>query len=428
MLKYLADVRESWRRGSEIKAKQELLKAQAMAARNEASFAGAMTLQPGHTLVMASGVVTQSVSAPVLSNPSERRQVVVDEQEQLKARPTVDIVKAMSYPGRCYAIWGPQQSGKSWIGRHVLSQLVQDGYRATIVGPKLPYGEWGDCPTFGPDWESVIEGLKSMAALAEYRRRESVRRKVPTQSFTPEYWLIDDWTETVSTLGKPAEQLLVSATTMFASCRIIPIFVLHANTTKSWGNAVGKCLTENFLRVRVIAGFDDLTGKPDPRLSSYAVMMPGDEERKVDHEMIYKRYGYLPQGEPRWPSHETYNETSDETWRETSDDCWSYRGNEVETDWVSHPVSRQVSARVLELPAAPPKVVEVQDRGNWRRFQLTERDGVLARRAYEVRERIGDVVDRMQSIKATKGVRLALAKAMLGMPSPNYRILERGAE
>jgi hypothetical protein len=250
-----------------------------------------------------------------------------------------------------------------------------------------------------------------ISQLAQDRREESTSLGIATQSYAPVYAVIDDWTETVSRLGREAEQLLTSATTMFASCNVLPIFVLHANTTASWGNAVGKCLTENFLRVRVLAG--DSGGIPSPASSRYAVLMPGEEERTIAKQLTFPRFGFLPGGPPSW-QHTAYRA------RETPDYGANPRSEPVCDAGMRE---RYASGRVCELPSAAPQRIRVRtERGKWHVALVPMETATRVRRIYES-ERSLSAVARTLKITGSKQTKIALAQALLGIPSPNYQIL-----
>ncbi len=404
MFRYIADCRRLWAEGTRLKA--EAIRAQHLAA-----MAGATIVPAGHALVRPAGLVTEIDQVPFMIDPNKRHAAAASPTPET-SEPNVDLVAAMQYPGRAYGVIGPQQSGKSWVARHALSRAAHNGHRIIVIGPKIPTHEWGThCEIYGPEWEDVVAGLRLIGRLARDRREEATRRQIPTQSFEPIYVAIDDWTETVSMLGDEASKLLTSATTMFASCRIIPTFILHANTTRSWGNAVGKCLTENFLRVRVIAGSRD--GIPDPSQSRYGVLMPGEEERKVEHEIALPRYGFLPSGAPSWPR---------ENGRETERETGSKRGYSpvVEADFREFPGQFPAG-----LPASHPRKIRVRTARGWREIpvELTPRDNALARRAYERRGQIRDVVAAMK-VKGHNKLKYELAKALVGLPSNDYEIIE----
>ncbi len=126
--------------------------------------------------------------------------------------------------------------------------------------------------------------------------------------------------------------------------------------------------------------------------------------------MRYPRYGFIPQGSPRWP--DTPHDTCHDTQGECADEGPNQRS------------ARRVSAQVSVLPAAPPRRIKVWDRsGKSREIDLSERDGELARRAYERREAVKDVIERM-ALKGSKQTRAAVACVLLRLPSPNYQIVE----
>lgn len=410
MLRYIQQVRILRFKALAAKAKAELIQARALSAHNEAALAGCQVVPPGHALVRPAGYATSIDIIPRESVPPKAQQ-----SQPAQELERIDIIAAMSHPGRAYAVIGPQQCGKTHLVRHVMASLARQGRQIIVIGPKVPPGEWGSCcEIYGPEWSDVKRGLEAVAKLAKQRRENASLKGVRTQSFEPVHVVIDDWTETASELGIDAGRMLTSATTMFASCMVIPTFIGHANTVASWGNRIGKSLTDNFLRVQVVPSAQ--RGLPDPSKSTYGVIFPGNEARKIRGEWQFDALADVPSQDPAWPGH-----TEHETSSETCDETWEYEAETPDETRDSSEFQRQVSPQV-SLPAPGPTVIEVEDRGKWRQFQLNPQDYALARQRYAKRRQLKDVSAGMKS-KVAKGVALTLAKALVGIGSPKYRII-----
>lgn len=387
MFKYMAQVREAWHKGS-------LVKAQTLEAHNRAHFTG-QVIPKGSAFVRPAGLKTE-IDQP---NFSERN--YSETIQPVRPTPDIDIVTECLALGRAYALLAGQQLGKTYVARHIAAKWDREGREIWFIGPKWGAGEWGANVTmWGPDWPEIAAGLVAVAAEAKTRREQAIRDGLKTQDCPPRLVVIDDWTECAQMLGQDAQRFVVSATTMFASVNLIPLFCGHADTSAAWGtDRVGKSLTENFLRIRVHRAQDGAR--------QYGVLYPAEVERRQEGKLVYPQHGFIPAGEPTWAPLDVHTHTA-------------YPPPERDSEGVA---KRDAPGMRYAIAAASPRRVRIKTERGWRNYTVPLKTATNARRLYEETGTITAVASKLK-LTGSKQVKTALAKAMLNIPSPNYTILE----
>lgn len=400
MFQYMADVAEKLERVKLTRAKVRLKLAEAQRVAWEAASMGS-SVPPGHAWVNALGIHLIPHGPNQMASSSSSIAAAA-------AAPEIDIVQECLEPQQAYAFVGGARQGKSWAAQHVAARWQQDGRHVLVIAPKWNPGEWRGCKVLGPEPEMLLAGLETVRQMARLRREESVRREMPGDRWAPVLIVLDDWLLTLRYLGDEARDFISEAAIIYASQNVTVLTIVHADTSAGWGvDKVGKGLVEDYYRV--------IVRKRAGNERSYGVLYPGERVRRESGREVFDRYGYLPAGPPRWAE-----DTRGDTWRDTCPPRGDAPGEMASGgSGIRAEYQRAAQAAKLALPPAPPAQIEVLDRKVWRRVELSYRDGMKARRAYERRGQLQDVAQYVSS--GSKQTRLAIARALLGIAHPSWR-------
>ena len=133
--------------------------------------------------------------------------------------------------------------------------LVQRGFKPIVIGPKWDKGEWAGCIRFGGngDIREVAKGIAIIRKIVEQRHANTTKRH-KEHKLLPVFF--DDWTPIVDVVAH-ARQLILEATTLYASVNILLYFILHSDTANAWGvDRKGAALKDNFIKLFIIPHYD----------------------------------------------------------------------------------------------------------------------------------------------------------------------------
>ncbi|MBN1217432.1 MAG: hypothetical protein JXM69_00770 [Anaerolineae bacterium] len=167
----------------------------------------------------------------------------------------LDLLTVFTQPTQSYACVGGQQTGKTYQMRHIAQHWLNNGSRPIVVGPKWDRGEWAGCLLFGGmgDFAEVSKGITIVRQEAQ-RRHADLDRLHKDHSILPVFF--DDWTPIVDAVDN-ARELVLQATTLYASVNIILYFILHSDTANAWGvDRKGAALKDNFIKLFIVPHYD----------------------------------------------------------------------------------------------------------------------------------------------------------------------------
>lgn len=182
--------------------------------------------------------------------------VIQQQRPQLSPPQKLDFYRVMMQPLQTYAIIAGQQVGKTFIAQAIAAEWIKRDYQPLMVGPKWDIGEWPGCKCVGgkEDFEAVSEGLEQIRRIAQTRHESDKGHKEhPLQVI-----FIDDWT-LIKVKCSNAEDLILEASTFYASVNMILYFIIHTDTAHAWGvGKEGAALKNNFIKLFL-----------EPQFSSY---------------------------------------------------------------------------------------------------------------------------------------------------------------
>lgn len=215
------------------------------------------------------------IQAWQLNQQLRRGTTKIVEPAGLLPEPSLDLLTVFSQPMQAYATIGGQQTGKTYQNQHIASSWVQQGTIPYVIATKWDIGEWPGCKLLGgnADWGKVERGLALIQEKATERHdSESYHKSHP---ILPVF--IDDWTPTVNHV-KSATDLILNATTMFASVNMILYFIIHSDTANAWGvGKKGAALKNNFVKL-FIKPQRDLNGSLIFSQSKGEIIFPGESD------------------------------------------------------------------------------------------------------------------------------------------------------
>ena len=166
----------------------------------------------------------------------------------------LDLLTVFTQATQSYACIGGQQTGKTYQMRHIASYWLNQGFTPVVVGPKWDKGEWAGCILFGGngDFSQVAKGIAIVRQEAQKRHAADIRHK--DHSILPVFF--DDWTPIIDAVDN-ARELVLQATTLYASVNIILYFILHSDTANAWGvDRKGAALKDNFIKLFIVPHYD----------------------------------------------------------------------------------------------------------------------------------------------------------------------------
>jgi hypothetical protein len=99
----------------------------------------------------------------------------------------------------------------------------------------------------------VAKGIAIIRKIVEQRHANTAKSH-KEHKLLPVFF--DDWTPIVDTVGN-ARQLILEATTLYASVNILLYFILHSDTANAWGvDRKGAALKDNFIKLFLIPHYD----------------------------------------------------------------------------------------------------------------------------------------------------------------------------
>jgi hypothetical protein len=167
---------------------------------------------------------------------------------------SLDLLTVFTQPTQSYACIGGQQTGKTFQMRHIAHYWVQNDFKPIVVGPKWDKGEWAGCLLFGGqgNFAEVEKGITIVRQEAQRRHADDRRHK--DHSILPVFF--DDWTPIVDAVSN-AREMVLQATTLYASVNIILYFILHSDTSNAWGvDRKGAALKDNFIKLFIVPHYD----------------------------------------------------------------------------------------------------------------------------------------------------------------------------
>lgn len=167
----------------------------------------------------------------------------------------LDLLTVFTQATQSYAIIGGQQTGKTFQAQHIAAFWLSKGYRPVIVGPKWDKDEWTGCHLFGGkgNFSEVAKGIEIVRQEAGNRHAD-ITKSHKAHSILPVFF--DDWTPIVDSVEN-ARELVLQATTLYASVNIILYFILHSDTANAWGvDKKGAALKDNFIKLLIIPSYD----------------------------------------------------------------------------------------------------------------------------------------------------------------------------
>lgn len=167
----------------------------------------------------------------------------------------LDLLSVFTQTLQCYAIIGGQQTGKTYQARHIANYWLAQGIQPWVIGPKWDAHEWGGCKKFGGngDMQAVENGIR--VVTQEVTRRHADDRPHKSHPVLPIFF--DDWTPIVDGVNN-ARQLILEATTLYASVNIVLYFILHSDTADAWGvGKKGSALKDNFVKLFIQPYYDE---------------------------------------------------------------------------------------------------------------------------------------------------------------------------
>lgn len=174
--------------------------------------------------------------------------------ESVESEP-LDLLTIFTQPTQSYAVIGGQQTGKTFQMQHIAQYWLSAGLTPIVIGPKWDKGEWAGCILFGGngDVREVAKGIAIIRKIVEQRHANTTKSH-KEHKLLPVFF--DDWTPIVDAVEN-SRQLILEATTLYASVNILLYFILHSDTANAWGvDRKGAALKDNFIKLFVIPSYD----------------------------------------------------------------------------------------------------------------------------------------------------------------------------
>jgi hypothetical protein len=175
-------------------------------------------------------------------------------RESVESEP-LDLLTIFTQPTQSYAVIGGQQTGKTFQMQHIAHYWLRVGLKPIVIGPKWDKGEWAGCILFGGngDVHEVAKGIAIIRKIVEQRHANTTKSH-KEHKLLPVFF--DDWTPIVDSV-EHARQLILEATTLYASVNILLYFMLHSDTANAWGvDRKGAALKDNFIKLFIIPHYD----------------------------------------------------------------------------------------------------------------------------------------------------------------------------
>lgn len=191
----------------------------------------------------------------------------------------LDLLTVFTQPTQSYGCVGGQRVGKTFQMRHIANHWVQNGFKPIVVGPKWDVGEWAGCLLFGGqgNFAEVEKGITIVRQEAQ--RRHADHRPHKDHSILPVFF--DDWTPIVDAVSN-AREMVLQATTLYASVNIILYFILHSDTSNAWGvDRKGAALKDNFIKLFIVPYYDSSGLIVRDRTSGYIKFASDNQEYPV---------------------------------------------------------------------------------------------------------------------------------------------------
>jgi hypothetical protein len=195
----------------------------------------------------------------------------------------LDLLTVFTQATQSYACIGGQQTGKTYQMRHIASYWLNRGITPVIVGPKWDKGEWAGCILFGGngDFSQVAKGIAIVRQEAQKRHAADISHK--DHRILPVFF--DDWTPIVDAVDN-ARELVLQATTLYASVNIILYFILHSDTANAWGvDRKGAALKDNFIKLFITPHYD-ANGLIVRTKTRGFIRFPGDDSEEYPVKLL----------------------------------------------------------------------------------------------------------------------------------------------
>jgi hypothetical protein len=167
----------------------------------------------------------------------------------------LDLLNVFTQATQAYAIIGGQQTGKTFQARHIANYWLEKGIKPVVIGPKWDRGEWEGCILIGGEsnYSEVAKGIEKVKKLAHSRHSDNSKSH-KEHSIQPIFF--DDWTVVIDNVNT-ARNLIIEATTLYASVNIVLYFIIHSDTANAWGvDKKGAALKDNFIKLFIVPQYD----------------------------------------------------------------------------------------------------------------------------------------------------------------------------
>lgn len=203
----------------------------------------------------------------------------------------LDLLGIMTQLSQSYATIAGQRVGKSFQNQRIAQHWVGSGINPIVIAPKWDKGEWLNCTLFGGqlNYKRVQQGIGIVKHIAQERHESGLAHN--QHPILPVFF--DDWTDIRKELGEDAEQLIIKASTMYATVNIILYFMLHADTVNAWGvDKIGAALHQNFIKLLIQPGFNE-AGMIDRNRNIGWLLMPGQTKKDRRQVRLFSGMGQL---------------------------------------------------------------------------------------------------------------------------------------
>lgn len=223
--------------------------------------------------------IRQNIDARTVTAPALPRPVAALEDDGSQSE-RLDLLTVFTQTGRAYGIIGDQQTGKTYQARHIAHHWLMAGAPVVTIGPKWDKGEWDGCVKLGGFFRYEIVGRAIAWVQAEAEKRHA-NQAMGHKEHPLLVVFFDDWTQIKRNCAN-AEQLIIDASTMYASVNLILYFIIHSDTREAWGvDRVGASLKDGLIKMMVVPRYNS-KGKVDFGLTRGYVRFPSGEERPID--------------------------------------------------------------------------------------------------------------------------------------------------
>lgn len=205
---------------------------------------------------------------------------VIQQQAQLPPPQKLDFYRVMMQPGQVYAIIAGQQVGKTHTAITIANEWIQRGFKPLVVGPKWDIGEWPGCELIGgkEDFTAVSAGLERVRQIAKDRHESDRGHK--EHRYQPIF--LDDWT-LVRAKCDNASDMILEASTFYASVNLLLYFIIHTDTAHAWGvGKEGAALKNNFVKLFLQPQYNNYGEVVRTRTRSYIVFPAQTTEREIE--------------------------------------------------------------------------------------------------------------------------------------------------